>query len=52
MESQSPLEESIKDDGLCVGHVKHLLIGDMFRPLYEQHSSVAPSFKYVDHVLH
>ena len=26
------LEESTKESGLCVGHVKHLLIGDMFRP--------------------
>ena len=32
MESQSPLKKSIKESGLCVGPVKHLLIGDMFRP--------------------
>ena len=48
MESQSPLEKSIKESGLCVGPVKHLLIGDMFRPWDAQNSSIAPSFKYVD----
>ena len=31
MESQLPLEKSIKKSGLCVGPVKHL-IGNMFRP--------------------
>ena len=29
MESQSPLEKSIKESGLCVGPVKHLLIGNI-----------------------
>ena len=52
MESQSSLKKSIKEGGLCVGPVKHLLVGDMFRPRDAQHSSIAPSFKDVDHVLY
>ena len=28
MESQSSLKKSIKEGGLCVGPVKHLLVGD------------------------
>ena len=39
------MNESVKEDGRCVGIVKHLLIGDMFRPRDAQHSSIAPSFK-------
>ena len=31
MGSQSSLKKSIKEGGLCVGPVKHL-VGDMFRP--------------------
>ena len=31
MESQSSLKKSINEGGLCVGPVKHLLVGDMFR---------------------
>ena len=31
MESQLSLKKSIKAGGLCVGPVKHLLVGDMFR---------------------
>ena len=42
MESQSSLKKSIKEGGICVGPVKYLLVGDMFRP----------SFKDVDHVLY
>ena len=52
MERQSPLKKSIKESGLCVGPVKHLLIGNMFRPRDAQHSSIAPSFKDFDHVLY
>ena len=52
MESQSPLEKFIKESGRCVGPVKHLLIGDMFCTWQAQYSSIAPSFKDVDHVLY
>ena len=52
MARQSPLKKSIMEGGPCVGQVKHLLIGDMFRPWDVQHSSVAPSLNYVYHVLY
>ena len=32
MDSQSPLTDSIKEGGLCFGHVKRLIICDMFCP--------------------
>ena len=50
MDSQS--REFINENGVCAGHVKRLLIGDMFRPRDAQHSSVAQSVKDVHHVLH
>ena len=52
MGSQSSLKESIKEGRLCVGHVKHLVIGVHFRPWDTQHSTVATSFKDGYRVLH